>query len=164
MGKPASKKQKIEFAQELVRNGKRFGPAYRAVFKATGSAQSVSTMGKRLFNDVEVQLKYNEILNNAKAETARAIADQKANEERADRDAAEIRAEIMNRALEISKGNTPDVTKVYDDKGNLLSTKETFRKADQLAALKFALEMLEDKNSETSIRVELVGGVNDLAN
>lgn len=164
MGKPASKKQKIEFAQELARNGKRFGPAYRAVFNATGSAQSVSTMGKRLFNDVVVQLKYNEILNNANAEIARALEEQKENEKRADQDATKIRAEIMNRALELGKGNAPDVTKVYDDKGNLLSTKETFRKADQLAALKFALDMLEDKNRETSIRVEFVGGVDDLAN
>lgn len=163
----SDKQQK--FVQELVKNGGNRRAAYKAAFGENVKDNTASANASKLLNKTDVRLSYEKLISQANAKAAEhASKDRLEAQEakaRADVAAADIRAELIDFYRRMMAGEIGDSTTMYDEKSETWKEVKRVVKASDMAA---AADKLAEFYGVTpqpndTIRVELVGGAEDLA-
>lgn len=158
-----SEKQ-LTFAQEYVANGGDRKTAYKAAYGISNDRTAYSN-AHRLLKNAEVVLKIEELTKIANAKAVAIAGERQETTARADAAAADIRAELIDFYRRMMAGEIGDSTTMYDEESETWKEIKRVVKASDMAA---AADKLAEFYGVTpqpneTIRVELVGGAEDLA-
>lgn len=150
-----------KFIRAYVKNGGNGRAAYKAAYPNATEA-SAAQGASRLLKNVKVQSRYEELTRKAAAKAVKVVAEQQIESAQADDYAATLLAEAIETIRKIHTGEICDEQQELDENGEWRTTKRTSRAADRQRAAEKLIDMYGDGKTEP-IRIELVGGAEDLA-
>lgn len=162
-------KEQEQFVQALVKNGGKKGPAYRAVFPDV-TVSSASTLGCRMFKNVDVQLRYEELLKQSNIKAKREEEKQTKQREKVDEQyedaVTDMRAKLIAFYIDVMEGRVYNENQGMDkDSGSWVVTSRSVKASDRIAAAEKLSKLygIEEQPAE-EIKIELVCGAEELAN
>lgn len=156
-------KARAEFARLYVADPKRNATeAYQKAFGCTAAA--ARRAANRLLNDVDMQLTIAGIERASMHEAAKEIAKDIVSEHQADMDAAALLAVATKAIIDIANGpGAYEVTYESDYKtGEWVPVKKVYKPSERRAAAE-DLQRLYGQRQQAPIKIELVGGADELA-
>lgn len=157
--KPLDNKRWETFAQAKAR-----GMSNRAAYKEaypTASTKTADNNGSKLWNNAEVRRRCEEIQRTGADQAAEACAEKLIDATKTAQNAADIIESAAIALAQIISGERKDITVDKDSKGNIIRTRETQSTTAVIQAIKLLNDMYGDHTEP--IRIELVGGAEDLA-
>lgn len=157
--------EKLNFIREYIANGHNGRAAYQAI-RPESKNESARVASNRLLHDANVALTLERMEKEAYNRAAQAVADQRVEAAKVDANADDYVATLVSEAVDtirkIHTGEICDESRELDENGEWKVTKMTSRAADRQRAAEKIIEMYGG-TTDNAIRVELIGGAEDLS-
>lgn len=161
MSMSALKPEWEKFIREYVRNGGNGRAAYKAAYP-NASDHTADARASALLKRDKVRIRYEELTRKAANKVVKEVADKQIESAQADDYAATLLAEAIETIRKIHTGEICDEQQELGEDGEWKVTRRTSRAADRQRAAEKIIEMYGGATNNT-VRVELIGGAEDLA-